>query len=93
MLISICFTIGPIEQNVQHTGRKGVYELIIIEQITRSFEKFEAEAEKYGSITTGKGAVEVEKLVSLDPYTRVLILFYFSFGNHAWIVRQYTVLT
>ena len=36
----IIFDLEPIEQNVQQTGHKGVYELTFIEQITRSLERF-----------------------------------------------------
>ena len=56
--------IGPIEQNVQATENKGVYELTFIEQMTRTLERFKADAEKYGAITDGKDAEAVEARVS-----------------------------
>ncbi len=47
---------------MQQTGNKGVYELTFIEQITRSLERFQHDAEKYGAITSEKSAEEIERL-------------------------------
>lgn len=36
----LIFLIGPIEQNVQSTRVRGAYELILIDQMSRSLERF-----------------------------------------------------
>ena len=43
-----------MEQNVQSTRIRGTYELILIDQVSRSLERFQTEALKNGEITTGK---------------------------------------
>jgi hypothetical protein len=54
--------IEPIEQNVQSTDHKGMYELTLIEQFTRSLSRFRMEAKKYNSITSNKSPDAIEKL-------------------------------
>ena len=53
---------GPIEQNVYATGSKGVYELTLIEKVSRSMERFMQDAYKFDKITKGKNVNEIEKL-------------------------------
>ena len=64
----IYFDLEPIEQNVQSIGVKGMYELTLIEQMSRSLERFKHDAEKYAQIIKDKPAPDVERLVS---YTHI----------------------
>ena len=59
-------TLEPIEQNVQSTGFKGIYELTPIEIKSKQIHKFRKEADKFSSITEGKTDDEIEKLVSWE---------------------------
>lgn len=54
----------PIEQNVQSTGARGVYELTLIEKVSRTLDRFMVEAERCERITEGKNVPQIEKLVS-----------------------------
>ena len=60
----------PIEQNVQKTGTHGVYELTLIEQMSRSMERFRQEAERFSRVIDGKTANEVERLVSRRVFNK-----------------------
>jgi hypothetical protein len=94
--------LGPIEQNVQGTGNKGVYELTFIEQATRPLERFATEAAKYGAITDGKEASAIERLVSqlnghwsdslifryLQEFLLIRTFHVFSSGSHFRTVPQ-----
>jgi len=62
--------IEPIEQNVQKTGHHGVYELTLIEQMSRSLERFKQEAERFSRVIDGKTANEVERLVSQRAFNK-----------------------
>lgn len=42
----------PVEQNVQATGQKGIYELTMIERVSRSLEKLKKDAKKLDSLIT-----------------------------------------
>ena len=52
----------PIEQNVFATNSKGVYELTLIEKVSRSIQRFKADAIKFQKITQGKTNQEIENL-------------------------------
>ena len=54
--------IEPIEQNVFATNSKGVYELTLIEKVSRSIQRFKADAIKFQKITEGKNRQEIENL-------------------------------
>ena len=56
------FYIEPIEQNVYATGSKGVYELTLIEKVSRNLDRFLHDAKKFDRITAGKTTPEIEKL-------------------------------
>ena len=49
---------------MQSVGVKGIYELTMIEQPSRSMDRFMHDAKKYAQIVEGKSWQEVEKLVS-----------------------------
>ena len=49
---------------MQKTGTNGVYELTLIEQMSRSLERFRSEADKFSKVIDGKNSNEVERLVS-----------------------------
>lgn len=54
--------VEPIEQNVYATSSKGVYELTLIEKVSRSVQRFKYDALKFQKITQGKSVPEIEKL-------------------------------
>ncbi len=42
----------PVEQNVQATGQKGIYELTLIERVSRSIEKLKKDSKKLDQLVT-----------------------------------------
>ena len=49
---------------MQSTGARGVYELTLIEKVSRTLDRFMIEAERCERITEGKNVPQIEKLVS-----------------------------
>ena len=62
LLITYYNCIEPIEQNVYATSSKGVYELTLIEKVSRSVQRFKYDALKFQKITQGTSISEIEKL-------------------------------